>query len=253
MQTVQVRNVTLGEGRPKICVPIVSKTRDEIIKDANKCRELGADVVEWRVDWFEHATDLSAVREVLQSLTDALEGIPLLFTFRTAREGGEKSIDPDTYAGLNKAVIDTGMVDLVDVELFTGDSIVIDLVKDAHKNGVKIISSNHDFDKTPPKEEIIKRLCKMQELGADILKIAVMPTTKEDVLTLLSATSETMEQHTDRPLITMSMGPMGMVSRLSGEIFGSALTFGSAGKSSAPGQIAISELKTVLDIIHSSL
>ena len=127
------------------------------------------------------------------------------------------------------------------------------IIARAHDAGVKVIASNHDFFKTPEKDEIVRRLRKMQELGADIPKIAVMPTCRQDVLTLLGATLEMQEHYADRPIITMSMAGTGVVSRLTGESFGSVLTFGAASKASAPGQIGVEQLKQVLDIIHSSL
>ena len=102
--------------------------------------------------------------------------IPILFTFRTAKEGGEKAISNEAYQNLNLAVAKSGFVDLIDVEAFTGDEIVTNIISKAHDFNVKVVSSNHDFDKTPEKEELIRRLCKMQELDADIPKIAVMPT-----------------------------------------------------------------------------
>ena len=86
------------------------------------------------------------------------------------------------------------------------------------------------------------------KLGADIPKIAVMPQSKKDVLTLLAATEEMASEHADRPIITISMGKDGMISRLCGEVFGSALTFGTAGKASAPGQINVDELRQVLEM-----
>ena len=103
------------------------------------------------------------------------------------------------------------------------------------------------------KEEIIERLIKMQEADADIAKIAVMPESKKDVLTLLSATEEMVSQYADRPIVTMSMKGTGAISRISGEIFGSAITFGSLEKASAPGQVELSQLKTVLEIIHKNI
>ena len=112
--------------------------------------------------------------------------------------------------------------------------------------------SNHDFFKTPSKEEIISRLCAMQEKGADIPKIAVMPQSKKDVLTLLSATNEMVEEHADRPIITMSMAGTGLISRLCGEVFGSALTFGAAKKASAPGQAAVNDLNNMLQFLHEN-
>ena len=144
-------------------------------------------------------------------------------------------------------------MDLVDVELFTGDDAVRTVIDAAHRHSVKVIASNHDFHATPSKEEIIIRLIKMQELGADILKIAVMPQNSRDVLTLLSATEEMMRLYAERPLITMSMGSAGLISRLCGESFGSAVTFGAVGKTSAPGQIAAEELVQVLELLHRNL
>ena len=123
----------------------------------------------------------------------------------------------------------------------------------AHACGVKVVASNHDFDKTPDKEDIVGRLRKMQDLGADIPKIAVMPQSKLDVLTLLSATEEMNRLYADRPIITMSMAGTGVISRLCGEVFGSALTFGAAGKASAPGQMGVNDLNTVLNLLHKSL
>ena len=174
-------------------------------------------------------------------------------TFRTSKEGGEKAIEAEAYAELNIKAAQTGYVDFVDVEIFTGDDIVKKIIDGVHAAGARVIASNHDFFKTPAQSDIVYRLRKMQDMGADIPKIAVMPTCKQDVITLLSATLEMSEKYADRPIITMSMAGTGVVSRLTGETFGSALTFGAASKASAPGQVGVHELKQVLDIIHSSL
>lgn len=253
MNPVVVRNVKIGEGIPKICVPIVGVTKEEIVNEAKTFKDIPVDVVEWRVDWFEHVFDIEKVKEVLAELRAALEDTPLLFTFRTSKEGGEKAIEPKIYAALNKAAAETGNVDLVDVEAFTGDEVVKDIIEAAHKAGVKVVASNHDFDKTPEQADIVGRLCKMQELGADIPKIAVMPQSKKDVITLLAATEEMTREHANRPIITMSMAGTGVISRLCGEVFGSALTFGAAKKASAPGQMGVNDLETVLNLLHKSL
>ena len=141
----------------------------------------------------------------------------------------------------------------MDVEAFTGDEVVKDIIEGAHAHGVKVVASNHDFDKTPDKDDIVGRLVKTQELGADIPKIAVMPQCKKDVLTLLEATREMAEEHADRPIITMSMAGTGLISRLCGEVFGSALTFGAVGKASAPGQMNASDLREILTLIDKSI
>lgn len=253
MNTVKVRNIEIGAGIPKICVPIVGVTREEILAAAENIKSTKADVVEWRVDWYENIFDFTKTEATMQALREVLGEMPILFTFRTSKEGGEKAIETEAYVELNQNAAKTGLVDLVDVEAFTGDDVVKVVVEIAHENGVKVIASNHDFHKTPAKEEIVSRLRKMQDLGADIPKIAVMPQNKKDVLTLLAATEEMAREYADRPIITMSMSGTGVISRLCGEVFGSALTFGAVGKVSAPGQMRIEDLTTVLGLLHKSL
>ena len=253
MNTVKVRNIEIGAGIPKICVPIVGATREEILAAAENIKSTKADVVEWRVDWYEDIFDFTKTEATMQALREVLGEMPILFTFRTSKEGGEKAIETEAYVELNQNAAKTGLIDLVDVEAFTGDEAVKAVVETAHANGVKVIASNHDFHKTPAKEEIVSRLRKMQDLGADIPKIAVMPQNKKDVLTLLAATEEMVSEYADRPIITMSMSGTGVISRLCGEVFGSALTFGAVGKVSAPGQMGIEDLTTVLGLLHKSL
>lgn len=253
MNTVKIRDIEIGTGAPKIIVPIVGVTKEDIIEEAKTFDSIPIDVVEWRVDWFEGVFDFAKVEDVLKDLREVLGNIPLLMTFRTSKEGGEKAIEADAYAELNKKAAATGLVDLVDVEAFTGDEVVKDIIEGAHAYGVKVVASNHDFDTTPDKDDIVGRLVKMQELGADIPKIAVMPQCKKDVLTLLEATREMAEEHADRPIITMSMAGTGLISRLCGEVFGSALTFGAVGKASAPGQMNASDLREILTLIDKSI
>lgn len=252
MNVVNVRNLTIGEGMPKICVPIVGKNKDEIVQSAEKIKNSICDLVEWRADWFEAVFELDQVKEVLTGLRESLEKIPILFTFRTTREGGAQEISAEYYKRLNLMVAGSGLVDLVDVEMFWGDLSVKTFLEELHKTDVKIIGSNHDFEKTPEKKEIVERLRFMQEANADIPKIAVMPQNKCDVLTLLAATEEMERVYADRPIITMSMAGAGMISRVSGEIFGSSVTFGTVGASSAPGQLEVEKLRDILEIIHQN-
>jgi len=234
-------------------VPIVGVTKEAILDEARAITKLPADVVEWRIDWFENVFDFEKLVDVLKDLREVLGDMPILMTFRTSKEGGEKAIEDEVYADINIKAAQTGYVDLVDVEVFTGDEIVKKIIDGAHAAGVKVVASNHDFFKTPDKDDIVGRLRKMQDLGADIPKIAVMPQNKKDVLTLLAATEEMANEYADRPIITMSMAGTGVISRLAGEVFGSALTFGAAAKASAPGQMGVEDLKQVLTLLHGAL
>jgi len=253
IKTITVKNIIIGEGTPKICVPLVGSSFAQLIEEANYLKTLDLDLVEWRVDFFEHVEKIEKVKEVLREIRAILPQTPLVFTFRSAKEGGEKEVSTSFYFELNKAIAETGLVDIVDVELFNDENDVKALIEAVHSQNVYVIISNHDFHATPVKEEIISRLRKAQELGGDLPKIAVMPASTADVLTLLDATTTMNEQYADRPIITMSMAGKGVISRLAGELFGSAITFGAAKKASAPGQVSVKELRSVLNLLHTSL
>ncbi len=253
MNPVVVRNVSIGDGMPKICVPIVGKTKEEILMTAKEILNVPADLVEWRVDYFESVFEMQKVVALSAELREMLGDMPILFTFRTKKEGGEKELNTRVYAMLARMMIASGNIDLVDVEVFAEEKEVLSIIETAHKYGIKVVGSNHDFTKTPDKDEIIRRLCYMQSIGVDIPKIAVMPQNKRDVLALLSATEEMVSEYADRPIVTMSMSGIGTVSRIAGEIFGSSITFGALEKASAPGQIRVQELKNILEIVHKEL
>ncbi len=248
-QTVTIKHVTFGACQPKICLPVIARTDAEIAAQLPAIAAAQPDLVEFRADWYENLMDRSARRLALDGVRALLPQTPLLFTFRTRREGGERALSDEDYLRLNREVIEDGAADLIDVELFTGETIVSEIVRMAHENGIAVVCSSHDFEKTPEKEELLNRFRAMEALGADILKLAVMPQRPADVLTLLAATSE-MDAASPRPLISMSMGKLGAISRLCGEVFGSCVTFGAAGRSSAPGQIEACALRQILETLH---
>lgn len=247
IKTVTVSDVTFGQGRPKIIVPLVGKTEEEILAGASQAKELDCDVIEWRIDFYE-GVEVPANVAALSHKVKKAANKPVLVTFRTAKEGGVLPISDELYFKIYTTLLQEGAADLIDVELFMPEAPVQELISLAHEKGVKIIMCNHDFDATPAKEEIVRRLRLMEERNADICKIAVMPQSNTDVLTLLGATAEVYATATC-PLITMSMGALGMVSRVSGEVFGSSATFGAAAKASAPGQVPVSELRSILSTL----
>ena len=250
MNQVKIRKLVFGEGRPKICVPITGRTREEIALRTAELKAAKPDLAEWRADWYEEVFDGEKLEATLAWLREELGELPLLVTFRTREEGGEQSVSSEDYAAFLRTVLMSGQADLIDVELFRGEKLLRDICKEAKAQGVKVIASSHDFERTPAKEEILARLIRMQDCGADLLKLAVMPQDAADVLTLLSATLEMSEKYAKQPMVTMSMGAKGAVSRLAGEVFGSAMTFGSAGVVSAPGQVSVPELKMALEVLR---
>ncbi len=254
---IQIRNLTLGEGRPKICIPLTDTEKNKLRQTAKNLilPENHCDLAEWRADFFTHLltpeneAGSEGLYAALSCIRDTLNKIPLLFTIRTDAEGGAIHISTEDYVAVNLRAIESGAIDLVDVELSRGDEAVSSIVSAAHKAGVAVIGSCHDFSKTPNKEVIVHTLCRLQDLDCDIVKYAVMPQRERDVLTLLDATLTMKEEHTKTPIITMSMGKTGALSRVAGGLFGSCITFGTVGKASAPGQLPSNVLAEFLEAL----
>ena len=250
MSCVTIRGCAIGEGRPKVIIPIVERTEAAILEKAAEFSTLRADCVEWRVDLFESPKDLRAVAQCLAKLRVALKDKLLLVTFRTKAEGGSVELNHEEYLRFIHTVLDTDCADLIDIEFFTAGADSSELIADAHTAGAAVVCSSHDFQKTPPRAELVSRMVQMQQAGADLPKLAVMPQSRADVLELLSATAEMADRHPETPIITMSMGALGAVSRLSGEALGSAMTFANPGQASAPGQVSLDIVNEVLDALH---
>lgn len=246
MPAVTVKGVVIGEGPPKIVVPLIGPDLPALLAQAAALDGHPVDVVEWRVDHLRADDAVTVGRE----LAAALDGRPLLVTVRTAAEGGRRELTDAAYREQGLALLDAGVGDLVDVELARDPAVVRDLLAAAHAAGTAVVMSNHDFAGTPAREEILARLRRMHELGADIPKIAVMPRDAGDVLALLGATWAMHREHPDVPLVTIAMAGTGLVSRLAGGVFGSAATFGTVGQASAPGQVDATELRRVLNLLH---
>ena len=248
-QTVDVRGLRIGEGKPKICVPVTGRCRAEVLAQAERL-PAETQIAEWRADYDEELADISAVLETGGQLAQILTGrdIPLLFTCRSRREGGFSDLPENAYEALSLRVVQSGFADLIDVEYAYGKTRDV-ILAEAKRCGVRSIVSSHDFAKTDAEEELVRKLSAMAECGADIAKLAVMPETPADVTALLSATARVHER-CQVPLITMSMGKLGAVSRICGETFGSAVTFASAEEASAPGQIPVGELARMLEVLR---
>lgn len=243
MTTVKVRNIVLGEGLPKIAVPNVGVTEEEILASAKEIAAAKPDIMEWRIDYYEAGIkDNEKLIATAKALRDVVGELPILVTFRTKNEGGVLELGEDEYLDLVATVVTNRLGDAVDIELFHDEERVKDLVKQAHNYNVVVIMSNHDFEKVPAKDVIEFRLKKMADLGADVPKLACMPHSADDVLTLLSATNDA-RKALSTPIITMAMADLGKVSRIAGQVFGSCLSFGAVGKASAPGQLSIEDLR----------
>lgn len=249
MKYLKIRNITIGKGTPKIAVSLTEKKPAKLIAEAQKIVSEQPDIIEWRIDFLADLFDLAKLKKLAADLRMAIGDTVLLITLRTKKEGGNQALSDTDYFNICKYVIENKLSDLIDIELLHQKTKVRQLLLLAHANGLKVILSSHDFKKTPKQAEICNRLTLMEKTGADLAKVAVMPQNVTDVLNLLVATSIAQSRLTI-PLITISMGKMGKISRISGQLFGSAVTFGTVTKASAPGQIALANLKKIIETLE---
>lgn len=254
MRTLAIRRTVLGDGRPKICVPLTARSLTQLEEQLNRLRQVPCDMTELRADYLDQAELDASLEQILAQVRRGIGERVLVFTIRTKREGGLWDPDYDLYRRWNLRAAEGG-ADLVDLELFTvleGEKEGLKaesapaLIAQIHAKGCRVIGSSHDFEKTPETEEMIRRLMRMQELGMDLTKLAVMPRSRQDVVRLLDVSVRMLEEIADRPFVTMSMGKTGLISRCIGGFDGSAFTFASAAEASAPGQIPAEEMARVL-------
>ena len=250
MQPLTIKNVSIGEGAPKVIVSLMAAHVDDAIAQGLAALETGADCLEWRADFCENVHDVQSMALDAAALRSAFPDALLLFTFRSTTQGGQTELPVPEYVELTAAMTRTGAFDIVDVESWIGEQEVRSLAQTARECGVAVIVSHHDFEKTPSVDWMVSEMRRFQDLGADIPKIAVMAHDASDTLRLLQATEEMTRLYANGPLITMAMGRYGALSRLTGEVFGSAMTFCAVEKASAPGQVDIALAKTLMDSIH---
>ena len=237
--------VTLDGKTPLICVPLIGKTNEEILKQAIAAEESEAQIVEWRVDHYKHVEDQQAVLDALSHIRTTLKHKELLFTFRTLEEGGERPFTLTQYKELCLAAADSGLIDWIDVELEKAEFLGRAFIQEIKKAQVKLILSNHDFEKTPEDAVLILKIGVMNQFGADVGKLAMMPKQVQDVLRLMGIITKA-RGFNQLPLAIMAMGELGKISRVSGALTGSVFTFASLQGASAPGQIPIERMTNYL-------
>jgi len=244
-KVIDTRGRRLGGPTPLICSPLVAKTATRLAEESAAVLGKRPDVIEWRVDYFERIADTTAVLESGRALRAAAGETPIIFTCRAAHEGGQPiALDAEGIATLYDSVGAAGLVDFLDFELSNAPALVRRVRERSREQNTRLIFSYHNFGYTPGHDFLVDRFLEADRLGADVAKVAAMPRDRADVLTLLSATA-TAEAKARVPLISMSMGPLGVATRMVGGVFGSSLSFAIGEGASAPGQMPIADLAAV--------
>ena len=278
------RSIPGPGGLPAVAVSLTGPSLAQARTQARSAIDAGADVLELRVDLLEEAGALAApapldaataaaqVLECLRGLREAIDttdgadaGSPVLLTCRTAAEGGRAQLDDTAYGSLLRSVLD-GLTDwaperrpaAIDVEVQRG--CLPQVCEQAHGLGIDVVASFHDFETTPADEVLEEVLARMAREGADLAKIAVWPTSAQDVARLLGVCARATAGAGERsglgvPVAAMSMGALGAVSRVA-PAFGSALTFAvvpdeqGQARASAPGQLPIQDVRRCLELLR---
>lgn len=238
--------ITLSNNQARVCVPVMGKTTEEVLQQLKSVVAMEPDIIEWRGDFFE-TNNNEGYLNVLKQMKDVNENIPVIFTIRTDSEGGNKKIGWNEYCDLCLFIAEKGKefnVEFVDVEVFKDDK-ANELINSLHEKGMNVIGSNHHFDKTLDKEEMVKILSTIEKSGADVCKLAVMPRDKKDVEVLIEASKET-DEKIKAPIITMSMGELGAITRVIPKITKTSVTFAAGVSASAPGQPGIKVVRKLL-------
>lgn len=221
---VAIGGVVLGQ-RPRI-VAAGGESELEALARAD-----GADLVEVRADLFDDP-EPGAMVAALRRLRAA--GRPIIFTVRAEAEGG-RPLDEKRRAALYEAALPH--VDAIDAEIVS-TALTVDLVPAARAAQKLVILSAHALAATPPQDGLVALVDHGFGLGADIVKLAAHAASIDDLRTLLAVTLAT--RH--RGVVTLAMGPLGPLSRVTLPAAGSLLTYGHVGRPTAPGQLDVSEL-----------
>lgn len=237
-----------------ICIPLTDNNKEALIESAkiamNQYQDC-FDYIEWRLDRYASWKQEDIVLDTVQTLSDIIEDKGLIVTIRTQEEGGEATCTFSEYESLLMQLALLPHVHYLDVQVFFGQKEQMQqLIHSIHKAGTKVIGSYHDFQKTPEDDEIRKRFVAMEEIEVDVAKMAVMPHSEKDVLRFMATVQAINEDLVHIPMITMSMGNMGVISRLSGKLTGSVLSFASLNEVSAPGQIHVEQMASMMDVLE---
>ena len=222
----------------KLVVSVMPKSLEEAQAiDAN--RYVDADIIEWRADFLPK----DEILQVAPAIFEKFAGRELLFTLRTRAEGGEIELSAQEYVQVIKDVTQLYQPEYVDFEYF-GNKDVFDQMLDFPN----LVLSYHNFQETP--ENMMEILSELTSLNPKVVKVSVMAHTEQDVLDLMNFTRGFKTLNPEQEYVTISMGKVGKVSRITSDVTGSSWSFASLDVASAPGQISLSNMKKIREIVN---
>lgn len=204
-------------------------------------RYLDADIIEWRADYLPK----EAILQVAPAIFEKFAGRELVFTLRTRDEGGEIDLSPEEYIHLIKEVAQLYQPDYIDFEYYSYKDVFEEML-----DFPNLILSYHNFQETP--ENMMEILSELTSLNPKLVKVAVMAHTEQDVLDLMNYTRGFKTLNPEQEYVTISMGKVGKVSRITADVTGSSWSFASLDEASAPGQISLANMKKIREILDEA-
>ncbi len=237
---MKLRDVVLGSGKPALILPLIPRNLRELQEMTGEALNCRPDILEWRADYFEEVEDCGKVEEALALLRKIAGNSAILVTPRHVEENGVRAIEPEKKKEILRCVIQSRLADMVDVELRYGADFHTEIRQLCQDNGTALMISYHDLEKTPEEKEIIGKLRQEVERGADVCKVSFVAQSYDDIWRLGHAVRKAKESEISIPVVSISAGPLGTLSRIGAEAFGSDGTFVSVGRTH---QIRIEDLR----------
>lgn len=222
----------------KIVVPIMPKSLEDVeALDMNRLND--ADLIEWRADYLPKEDILRVAPAVFEKCS----GSEVIFTLRTRREGGHLDLADQEYVDLIKEVAAIYQPDFIDFEYYSYQSVFEQMLEFPN-----LVLSYHNFEETPA--NYLEIMSELTSLSPAVVKMAVMANTEQDVLDVMNYTRGFKTLNADQLFATVSMGELGKLTRIAGQITGSCWTFACLDELSAPGQISLANTRKFLDILE---
>ncbi|MBR6405631.1 MAG: type I 3-dehydroquinate dehydratase [Lachnospiraceae bacterium] len=246
---ITIRDLVIGEGKPKICVTVTGKDENSIISEAHRAFLSAAEIIEWRADYFEGVQDDVMLIRMLKTIRMNIGSKAFLFTYRTKEEGGTIPFRDTEYMHILKIAIDSRLIDLIDIECCVSEYMAMEMIAYARQKNIYMIGSNHTAGFSLSIGEMEYRVRYMQKLGVDIARLTVIPQRKRDAYRLLLTTHDLAED-LNFPIAVLGLGEYGKYTRVLGELFGSCLTCAVLDAGDDPSEISVSRMASLLDNLH---
>ncbi|HHQ8055833.1 TPA: type I 3-dehydroquinate dehydratase [Streptococcus pneumoniae] len=224
----------------KLIVSVMPRSLEEA-QALDATRYLDADIIEWRADYLPK----EAILQVAPAIFEKFAGRELVFTLRTRSEGGEIDLFPEEYIHLIKEVAQFYQPDYIDFEYYSYKDVFEEML-----DFPNLVLSYHNFQETP--ENMMEILSELTILNPKLVKVAVMAHTEQDVLDLMNYTRGFKTLNPEQEYVTISMGKVGKVSRITADVTGSSWSFASLDEVSAPGQISLASMKKIREILDEA-